>query len=1448
MYFAACSTMQLQGPLKPFVSHPIARQDWNAFFQAIESPRVSYLMACVAEIYFGMTRKGVLTLLWRASRRQGSRVDSSEITLKRLTAILRFDDREQTREFCQNYGFTFTKLVNTDDELLNLNSAQGRALPEPKKPVAGQTFSNVVERKRVGRTFPAVINGLSYARAKQGGLVEESNGSQDISMDASQDDQQSLFVPQDKSSTLAVVMSTQSSDTLLDAAPKSISPFSANVAQPERKSSPFASFGATSAAKSNPFAPTSIGPKSAFTPSIPAFSPSASPPAVKSPFSSFGVATAAPVAQPDSAKSSEKSPLGDSIFARPAAKAPLFSWGKPTAPAASNYDTSQKDTSIMPAFSATAASAATVAAFGTPAAAPSQASVFGSIHAAPSNPFAAVSSTASPEPAPTSISNLPLFTNTTNVTETASSPLTTPAANQPDKIDFSSGPAQVAAGSNPLSSLFTLPKKVETPPPSAPSAAQHATQAAPQAFPSFSFAKPEATTKDVPLARDTTTVDASAVKTFATAPFASISKQASQPKASSPLSQVSTLTTATQPDPKPKRKKISPEVVLTRLAREVLCDPERGLLQQFIEYHTRSVIVSVYDDLYNQNLRDMADTFRRERLAIRYGKRWRQTCWSLALLRQGRDKREKRRAAQREKEKRQKQAHDREEAKAHAVDDFLASQASHNALEDVSAASVMSHVSDASQQSTRLSARARDRLPQSTTNGHPMQASFMHSTRSGRISKHNDSLVQPSGLRSSISSNTSERRIAKPPASRSTYFRMKAMGLLSKSGSVVPMNARKRAREDDSTGGLSPAYKRSRTPPRVATSSRNDDVSATSRSSPLVLSSPRAASVTSSRAMSKAEEEDEALFARARAVRRDLAQTSDFYTSEIQKASVNENRRQRSESLHVPVSAPEHRERVPAYRLRESRFVPREAYGKAIDRARQVIIERKVSTSAASHADTPGISEDRYAPGGLITGLPDDRTHSSRDASVPEIMVPAPRSTPRKEYGTAMESIQPQSDPFVEEVDQSIHQSPSLDKDHTIQHYIQEQVLSLAFSPARIVTPIHFGFGAPVDAAESALLVDASAKEAMSDTPDDEAAAEAMSIVSAGLYADDTLLPSDTIQPQPTHHHDGLFAPAEAIQALDSLSSASAMANVGQAQLSAALPETGLSGVMSTSTIELDNGRAGVENESQAPIDPALLDNGQYGAIRHGPPRQIASNNPFALLASPTASNVTVSEADVSEEDEATPQATEHATRHLSIDENGDATRRADDNAQANMQADDAPSSDDGSERSGSTDDSEESARSDEETFINNAELQDGRRVHASIDATQAGRYDEIISQNAEEEDEEDVVEGTEYEESRSSIEYDEDEVEDVHDGQQRSRYDQGSINDDEHDDDEESDEVDEDEDDEEDDESEADDDRRMIYPHYGSQIQQVDAQALQDSGQVKTGTGTEEDAFELSD
>jgi len=190
LYAAATNTSDVQGPLKPRTSHPIAQANWRKFWALIRSKELSYLMACVGEIYFNLVRRTALNAIWRSYRTSASR-KVEDWTLEELVEVFGFESQNQVQTFCEDQGFTMA--VRQDGAAyLDLNSVTGKTLPDAPAGRQGQQKSDVVERKRYGRALSAVINGLSVREAKAARLVEQSSQT-DTSM-ADHPAEESLFM------------------------------------------------------------------------------------------------------------------------------------------------------------------------------------------------------------------------------------------------------------------------------------------------------------------------------------------------------------------------------------------------------------------------------------------------------------------------------------------------------------------------------------------------------------------------------------------------------------------------------------------------------------------------------------------------------------------------------------------------------------------------------------------------------------------------------------------------------------------------------------------------------------------------------------------------------------------------------------------------------------------------------------------------------------------------------------------------------------------------------------------------------------------------------------------------------------------------------------------------------------------------------------------------------
>ncbi|PNS15379.1 SAC3 family protein 1 [Sphaceloma murrayae] len=1105
LYAAACNIVDPQGPLKPREPHPVAREDWNAFFTKVESNQVSYLMACTAEIYFNMVRKQILHAIWRSFRRQGNTTQEvSDFTIDSLTDLLRFDDPDQTRDFCEHYSFGFKELPDQSDEYLDLNSVQGKTFPDATAGLSAQIFSqSVVENKRMGRTFPSIISGKSFAVAKSEGLfVEDEVTGYDNDMEMEEEDSDSLFI----------------SDT------------SSQPAQPAATAKPASNpFAPATTPTSNGIASTNSNPfQAAAKPAASPFQATTTSPFAKAPTSTTnGVSSSTPSGSPF-AQAQQKPGLQDSIFAQPSKASPFAasSWSKPSVwstpikPSENTFQSNTKNASIFeqPASpqpqgvtqQTSQTSQSTTPSMHAP-------SAFSWPKPAPSSWSTPLSTTASAAPQATTISSTaaPIVTSSVETPKPAgqqafpSFSFAKPAGDEPaqkelPKFDFakqnetpsslnSSTPKvsfATASNKSPQSggSIFKFPSNSDVnAKPTAPnqftgfkidSATSQPThtgsssgsadgpalpkgtpesqpqkplfQFSPQPAPppnaqpaarDFAFAKPQSSTdheqnkaftfpSQPPQGQQPPATPKAAAQQSQTQPPAQSSQppakptlqrtpsfglsQPNQPKKRSPLSQSftaeeersrspttpSSITFDTPPrqpaaasstpqvrfeaptasSARPTKPTVDPDSILTRLATDMVLDSEKGLLKQFIEYNARPMIMSVYEELYAQEMREIALNFRTDKLATRYGRRWRETARRLRLARLGKEKREKRRNARRDRTG--ADDNKRRRLETNAVDDFLQRQSVRAREGIVNGASPSTHRESPSRRSSITSQTTAD--TESTLNfaGEDVTRDRTKSVTAGsrvdshgRIVKHStpESLARQSHfLAFSVPKNRSVMSVAGTPRqnSRSSYFRMKALGINPNASGVTtpmgppPLNLKKRARDDDDAEAVSasPPPKKSRTPPQPAASvnTRLRRNSYLSQSSVLELSPGR--STVGSVALSQLGIGSDDILARSRAARQAFRDSTMSGRSESRN---NDNvsvisfddaparnklqaRFRAAERAEQTLAESVVRRDVPAYRNRDSRFVPREQYGRAIEKAQEKAHENLLRRSRAA--------------------------------------------------------------------------------------------------------------------------------------------------------------------------------------------------------------------------------------------------------------------------------------------------------------------------------------------------------------------------------------------------------------------------------------------------------------------------------------------------------------------
>jgi hypothetical protein len=128
LYAATGNTSDEQGPLRPRVPFLIAQANIGRFWSIIRSNAVPYLMACVAEVYFGFIRKTALETIWKAYKgKRGGPTKMEDWILDDLTTALGFDDEGQTQTFCEDHGFTIAE-TDSGEAYVDLGSVAGRYL------------------------------------------------------------------------------------------------------------------------------------------------------------------------------------------------------------------------------------------------------------------------------------------------------------------------------------------------------------------------------------------------------------------------------------------------------------------------------------------------------------------------------------------------------------------------------------------------------------------------------------------------------------------------------------------------------------------------------------------------------------------------------------------------------------------------------------------------------------------------------------------------------------------------------------------------------------------------------------------------------------------------------------------------------------------------------------------------------------------------------------------------------------------------------------------------------------------------------------------------------------------------------------------------------------------------------------------------------------------------
>lgn len=938
VYTAACSTIWPEGPVDK-TQHVIARQHWDKFWKLIESRKVSYLLACVAETHFMMIREMALSAIVRSARvpkrTDGVTEANTEWTVDEMDRLFYFDADEDLENFCARWNLHFQAREEDGKEYLDLRHLAGKSLPQGDAAKSNQVKSVLVEDKRHGRTLPAVIDGLSVRQARDAGLlveeeehedaeviVEDAAGDEDndAAMEEEGEDENSLFIPEIKRVEEPATKPTDDSG----AAKTSSFPGFAQTSSV---------FGKTTA--SSPFAPASpFGhPSSSFS-----FKPAETGQndgnvENKSPFSFLS----APPKADESAKPASTSPFAPS---------------KP-----SNF-ISPSTASFSELLGGTVSADSTKPApspFAQPAAASNT----------PANPFT---------PKASSIDTTTIATHSTTAPEKVSVPTPlfsfpslTPKPEQPpttEKPSFQFGstngvPAAPSLSAQPETNLKPPPQASQpsshaqshSPPNSPPTThtAQNATisnsgSQSPPRRPSASSWEAHKTKKPSPLSNSFTAGEDSAA-------------QAKEAQAKEPVRELFPGRESTKsplPQIKPSLTQTSEaEFQLHKLAEHLTFNQDNGFLKQFLDFTVKQVILQAQEKVFDEKCRIKCQALEARRLIRKYGVWWRAFARHRRLFAKSRQRRERTRERLRQSTA-GSSLHgfsdtDTIPTRRDSIPSAVQYQRSRKDVVDALFKSVAGNM-QASAGSKRTAPSNGQDMATHKNALHKRQKSLSHADNSVHVSRemstsHADLSKRSSFLGYSATGDTANQ----PSTTKTTYFRMKALGLgphLGKSSTTEPRGTKRQRSESFDLGKIRSSRRSTSSTDAINTQQQRD-----------------AGSMAPPPTKPKQNDEDEALFTRLRRAREALLEGESLMKDELRRsmsASLSSNEspsmeRARAEARlrHSELEGSVNTRNVPAYQFRDSRFVPREEYSLARERA----LERRASSSRENSRSVSRVDE-----------------------------------------------------------------------------------------------------------------------------------------------------------------------------------------------------------------------------------------------------------------------------------------------------------------------------------------------------------------------------------------------------------------------------------------------------------------------------------------------------------
>ncbi|KAJ5319180.1 uncharacterized protein N7506_011884 [Penicillium brevicompactum] len=313
LFAAAGNTWESQGALDARRPNAIAQGFYTRFFNIINSSSVSYLMACVAEVYFNHIRQTAIRSIWKAYCRtpQSQQAKNDQWTLEELTKVLHFDDDQQTIDFCAAQDLRFAE---NGQGSLYLDWGDRHVDSILFAPSSDHSFSETyVESKRAGRSLVAIILGMSIRQAAAMSMIDDSlvpaRNAKSVKDNSSDED---LFVSDVGNQTPAPVVEPVVFDPLPQAEPATNQNVFAKPDQPAPTSfsSPFQGFGGSSQPDGMFSAPPADD-----KPSNPFFKPPTDSAAVQPP--SAPSPQPNPFAKPLEAKKAETAPVTAGVASSP---------------------------------------------------------------------------------------------------------------------------------------------------------------------------------------------------------------------------------------------------------------------------------------------------------------------------------------------------------------------------------------------------------------------------------------------------------------------------------------------------------------------------------------------------------------------------------------------------------------------------------------------------------------------------------------------------------------------------------------------------------------------------------------------------------------------------------------------------------------------------------------------------------------------------------------------------------------------------------------------------------------------------------------------------------------------------------------------------------------------------------------------------------------------------